>query len=397
MTPGHEDEQVDLVLHEVDAPAGEVERLERQLAQYVAFATLADEAMWRCDYRPRFRYSYLNPAAVATLDVTLEELSDADLVVQRTHPEDRPRLLAARADPRRAVWPMQLRWADRNGTYVHLLVREVPVVGAGDEVVATIGVARHLSEQVRGSRVLRDALTREQRVVEQLRAVDDLRGSFLRAVSHELRTPLAGVLGYAETLQEHRERLPEGSVTLLVDRLVRNATRLRGLLDDLLDIDRLARGTLVAERRELDVSQTVLRVVEMVGAPLGQIRVDVQPTTAWVDGPKFERIVDNLVHNAVRHAGLSATVWVHLAVEDDQLVLVVEDDGPGIDVEHRERMFEPFEQGAGASADASPGTGLGLSLVQQFVALHQGAVSVGESATGGARFEVRMPLTPGAG
>lgn len=241
-------------------------------------------------------------------------------------------------------------------------------------------------------RELRDALARERRAAERLRAAADVRQTFLRAVSHELRTPLAGVIGYAETLQQHRRELPEERVAELVDRLVHNATRLRDLLDDLLDIDRLARGTLVAERRRTDVALTVLRAVEHVGAPLGQVRVDVQPVTAEVDGSQFERIVDNLVHNAVKHGGPGANVWVRLGVDGDELVLVVEDDGPGLDEDLRDRLFEPFEQGARSATDASPGTGLGLSLVREFVALHDGSVVAGDASSGGARFEVRMPL-----
>lgn len=379
------------VLHE-DAFGDPAADLERQLAQFAALATVSGEAMWRCDYQPHFQYSYLNPAAVAILDVTLDELaSDEDLAVLRTHPDDRDRLLAGRADPSGTAWPMDLRWADRTGTYHRLRVREIPILGPDGDVRATLGIARNLSDLDREAVALREALDREQRAVDQLRALDDLRQTFLRAVSHELRTPLAGVLGYAETLREHRHRLPEDSVVQLVERLVHNATRLRDLLDDLLDIDRLARGTLAADRRSTDVTAVVLRAVELTDAPLGQVRVDVEPVTAEVDAAKLERIVDNLVHNAVRHAGADASVWVRLSHEDGNVLLVVEDDGPGIPAELRDQLFEPFEQGRNASMAASPGTGLGLSLVRQFVGLHQGTVDVAESPTGGARFEVRIP------
>lgn len=383
-----------LVLHETGDSASEIALLERQLAQYVALTTAAGEAMWRCDYRPYFHYSYLNPAGARTLDVTLEELTaDAELVLRRTHPEDRGQLLDGRRDPRRQVWPMVVRWADRHGDYCRLEVREIPIVGPDGTVTATLGIARNLSELDRESQALRAALSREQRAVDQLKAVDDLRQTFLRAVSHELRTPLAGVLGYAETLQQHRDRLPPDRVEQLIDRLVRNATRLRDLLDDLLDIDRLARGTLVADRRPTDVALPVLRAVELVGGPLGRIRLDVQHVVADVDAPKVERIVDNLVHNALRHAGASATIWVHLTEDDGDVLLVVEDDGPGIDPALRERLFAPFEQGHEAATDAKPGTGLGLSLVRQFVHLHGGSVRVTEGTNGGARFEVRIPTS----
>lgn len=238
-----------------------------------------------------------------------------------------------------------------------------------------------------------DEAARLRRQVDELRALDDVRQTFLRAVSHELRTPLQGVLGYAETLQHHRTSLPEARVGELVDRLVRNATRLRDLLDDLLDIDRLARGTLRAERRPIDVAVPVLHALELVDARLGQVRADIQHVHAEVDAPKIERIVDNLVHNAVRHAGAGATVWVRLTEEEGEVVLVVEDDGPGIDAALRDRLFEPFEQGSMAAHDAKPGTGIGLSLVRQFVELHQGTVTVDDGQQGGARFEVRMPTS----
>jgi signal transduction histidine kinase len=382
------------VLHETGDPATEIALLERQLAQYVALTNAAGEAMWRCDYRPHFHYSYLNPAGARALDVTLEELAaDAELVLRRTHPDDRDQLLDGRRDPRRQLWPMVVRWADRHGHYSRLEVREIPIVGEDGTVTATLGIARNLSELDRESQALRAALSREQRAVDELKAVDDLRQTFLRAVSHELRTPLAGVLGYAETLQQHRDRLPPERVDQLIGRLVRNATRLRDLLDDLLDIDRLARGTLVADRRPTDVALPVLRAVELAGGPLGRIRLDVQHVVADVDAPKIERIVDNLVHNALRHAGATATIWVHLLEEDGDVLLVVEDDGPGIDPALRERLFAPFEQGPEAASDAKPGTGLGLSLVRQFVQLHGGSVRVTEGTNGGARFEVRIPTS----
>lgn len=248
-------------------------------------------------------------------------------------------------------------------------------------------------EETAGPELGRDDAATLRRQVDQLRALDDLRQTFLRAVSHELRTPLAAVLGYAETLQHHRTQLPDARVDEIVDRLVRNATRLRDLLDDLLDIDRLARGTLLADRRPTDVAVPVLRAVELVDAPLGTVRADVHHVHADIDGPKVERIVDNLVHNAVRHAGPGATVWVRLTEEAGEVVLVVEDDGPGIDPAVRERLFQPFEQGETAAHDAKPGTGLGLSLVRQFVELHQGTVTVEDGPRDGARFEVRMPTT----
>lgn len=373
-------------------PEADVRYLERQLSQYVALASAASEVMWRCDYVPTFHYTYLNPAGEAVLGVTLDELAaDPDLPVARVHPDDRASLLAARDDPATVTWPMVHRWADGQGSWIRLEVREIPIVAPDGRLVATLGIAHNLTARDRESQVLLDALAREQQAVDRLRAVDELRQTFLRAVSHELRTPLASVLGYAETLQEHHHRLPKDRVDQLTERLVNNAVRLRTLLDDLLDIDRLERGTLTADLRLTDVSLPVLRAVELVGSPLGQIRVEVQQVMGRVDAPKLERIVDNLVHNALKHAGPAATVWVRLFEEQDHLVLVIEDDGPGIPADLRERLFEPFEQGPRSAGLPSPGTGIGLTLVRRFVELHHGTITIEDGDHGGARFVVRIP------
>ena len=111
---------------------------------------------------------------------------------------------------------------------------------------------------------------------------------------------------------------------------------------------------------------------------------------APVDGAKVERIIENLLVNTTRHAGPHAQVWVRAWQREDGVEIVVEDNGPGIDPEIREVIFEPFRQGPTRSAH-SPGTGIGLSLVRRFAELHGGKAWAEEREGGGASFHVFLP------
>jgi signal transduction histidine kinase len=129
----------------------------------------------------------------------------------------------------------------------------------------------------------------------------------------------------------------------------------------------------------------------VAGLDLGdaeRIAVTAQDLTVEIDGPKVERILDNLVRNALRHAGDDGKVWVRARMIDDELELVVEDTGPGVPRDMRERIFAPFESG---SPDRF---GLGLALVERLARVQGGRASVAEREGGGARFVVRVGTTP---
>jgi PAS domain S-box-containing protein len=244
----------------------------------------------------------------------------------------------------------------------------------------------------RSERKYSESFQREREASQRLRALDEMKNTFLEAVSHDLRTPLTSILGSALTLGRTDLELPREDAMDLVNRIATNARKLERLLTDLLDLDRLQRGIVTPQRLPTDLRALVHRSLEQAEhADPARIEVDAEPVTVSVDAAKVERILENLLNNAVRHAPEGTRIWVRAHAVDGGALLTVEDDGPGVPPELREAVFEPFRQAPGSSSGHSPGVGVGLSLVQRFAELHGGRAWLEERAGGGASFKVFLP------
>lgn len=268
--------------------------------------------------------------------------------------------------------------------------RRARAMGEGLELVAR----RHDGTTVPVDIMLRPFDTDEGSfVVAAIRDITDrrrnemAREAFLHAVSHELRTPLTAVLGFSSLLTDHYAEAIGPEPLQLVERIRGNATKLDRLLTDLLDLDRLGRGVLEAQRREVEIAPVVQHAVESVSLEGRTLAVSVEPPelTAQLDRAQLERIVENLVVNAVRHTPAGSHIDVVVGRSANGVLLQVEDDGPGVPAEARAQIFEPFRRDAGTVV---PGTGIGLSLVARFAELHGGRAWVEERPGGGASFRV---------
>ncbi len=228
-----------------------------------------------------------------------------------------------------------------------------------------------------------------QDVTEQ-RHVEKLREDILSAVSHELRTPLTSVLGFALTLEKHARELTPETIEETSAALAEAARRLDRLLADLLDVERLRRGELVLRRERVDLSDLTKRVVADCDLSDRQVRLDCEPIVAEVDAAKLERIVENLVANADKHTPRESSIDIRLSARGRDVLLVVEDQGPGIPDEFKQEVFETFNRGPNM-LEMTPGAGIGLSLVARFAAVHGGRSWVEDSPSGGASFYVLLP------
>jgi signal transduction histidine kinase len=253
---------------------------------------------------------------------------------------------------------------------------------------------RKTAEQAlrRSERKYSEAFRREKEASERLRNLDEMKNTFLEAVSHDLRTPLTAILGSALTLEQAGPDLTRDDTEDLIRRIAMNARKLERLLSDLLDLDRLQRGIVSPQLRPTDVRELVERCVAELEIPEGRkLELDVRPVTVSIDGAKVERIIENLLSNALRHTPPGAHVWLTAEAKDGGVLFTVEDDGPGVPDDLRDAVFEPFRQVPGSAAGHSPGVGVGLSLVLRFAELHGGRAWLDERPGGGAAFHVFLP------
>jgi PAS domain S-box-containing protein len=287
------------------------------------------------------------------------------------------------------AWSGDMDVTGRDGSRFTAYARVSPIRGPNGRRDGLIGVFMDVTERRAAEEAVREAFEREKVVSKRLIAVDEMKNTFLEAVSHELRTPLSAILGLALTLERRDVNLPPERWKEMMGRLAFNARKLDRLLSDLLDLDRLSRGIVEPRRRATDVGALVRQVV--AAAEFDRpVEVAAEAVVIAVDPAKIERIVENLVANAVRHTDPGTPIWVRVYAEDAGAVIAVEDAGPGVPSELQEAIFEPFRQGLSNRAH-SPGVGIGLSLVARFAELHGGRAWVQDREGGGASFRVYLP------
>ena len=382
---------VSAIYQDLSAQVRATEGLAASEQQFRLIADNAQDVIYRLDVRGQPRLEFLNAAADSVLGFPRDRLlRERRLIVEQTHPEDRASAFGSVVEPQGGIFVS--RWRRQDGRWIVLEDRRT-VLTERDRPVTIIGIARDITDQQEAVERTREELVHERRVAEELRELDEMKTAFLSAVSHELRTPLTSVLGFAETARRHVAQA-DPDLSHYLERLLANAKRLQVLMDDLLDVDRLSRSEVTPRLHPVELADLARRSVRSREAPDHWFHLDLTPVTLPLDQVMIDRVVDNLVRNAGRHTPPGSNVWVRVMPTEAGARLVIEDDGPGVPPSDRDRIFDPFQQGRSASSQASPGTGIGLSLVRRFVEAHGGTVRLDDRPGGGARFTIELPRKP---
>jgi len=264
-------------------------------------------------------------------------------------------------------------------------IREMARIGHALELTARQRNA-HEEERSRLLVSLRQALERQDDALAQARSAGHAKDEFLAVLGHELRNPLSPIVASLDLMDLRDE--PSGRRERAIMR--RQVSHLKRLVDDLLDVSRIASGKLEVQLRPLDLAEVARHTVAALpGQPL---TLDAPPAL-WVEGDenRLAQVLGNLLSNAARF-GSSAT-RIRLRAVDGQAVLEVEDNGEGMAPELLARVFEPFYQAPQPLARHTGGLGLGLAIVRRIVELHGGRVTAYSAGAGrGSRFEVALPL-----
>jgi PAS domain S-box-containing protein len=242
-------------------------------------------------------------------------------------------------------------------------------------------------------------VSERERAEAALREADRARNEFLAVLSHELRNPLAPIKNSIYILEQaapggEQARRARAVVARQVDQLSR-------LVDDLLDVTRIARNKLTLQRSRVELKGLVQRTLEDYRPVFekAEVRLELEAAPAPVhvdaDAHRIGQVVGNLLHNAAKFtpAGGRVTVTVASDLPAGRAVLSVADTGPGLTPEMTAQVFEPFMQAAEGMEHREGGLGLGLALVKGIVELHGGDVAASSAGPGqGSRFLVRLPL-----
>ena len=260
---------------------------------------------------------------------------------------------------------------------------QVTEVELAEAVAAQAAIAVQQSRLYQKSRCL----------AERLQEVDRQKTEFFQNISHEFRTPLTLMLGPLETTVEQQQDLPLEQAAIAL----RNSRRLLRLVNQLLDLQRLDAGRLQACFRPCDLGEFVYQIIESFrpycekkGLQLITQHIPCPPL--YLDTEKFDKVLYNLLSNAMKFTAAGGKITVGVEPAGTHCLLRVKDTGIGIRTQQIPHLFERFHQADGKDNRSYEGSGLGLALVKEFVALHGGQISV-ESVYGeGSTFTVWLPI-----
>ena len=242
---------------------------------------------------------------------------------------------------------------------------------------------------------------RAQTMTEDAQQANHLKDEFLATVSHELRTPLNAILGWARMLGANQLSPDRASHAIVI--IERNASALAHIIEDLLDVSRIAAGTLHLVPQPVDLVAVAQAAVDAV-RPLAvakNVHLEFLPDSTAIeavsgDAVRLQQVIWNLLANAIKFTSEGGRVALMIQPSTDHIEVRVADTGQGIGPDFLPHVFERFRQADGATTRRHTGLGLGLAIVRQLVELHGGTVhAASEGAERGATFTVRLPIAAG--
>jgi signal transduction histidine kinase len=405
-----------LVEHDLDTAAGNRQRAAVSAISTALRTAYAEDHNWTtADLGPTVALARANG-----IDLVMQRRSKYQLVITAAGVGGPMMTFDVVVDGRpvaKVVLPQSAGLGPAEGELRHTVATSIVLTAVGAVLLAVLGAAllgrrlAHPLEQLadaarrlgRGGKTTRAGSLRGPREVRELGAAfdamaddlefeDQLRRSFAAHVAHELRTPLS-------ILQAESAALADG-VTTWSPELGRSfdeeVGRLARLVQDLGSLSSAEAAALTITRVPVRLDHIALETSERLNhhfvARHVDLRVRVAPATILGDADRIEQIIGNLLLNGVRYTPSGG--WVDLSVtnSDGRAVLAVQDSGPGIPAEERERVFEDFVRGS--TSTGVPGSGVGLTVVRELVRAHRGTVEIDNSAEDGCRFVVTFDAVP---
>jgi signal transduction histidine kinase len=312
--------------------------------------------------------------------------------------DDQPDLLEVINDAiqSKGTFELEHRVLRTDGSAGWTLSRAVPILDENGDIIEWFGTASNVTARKQAEQALRDARVSAERAKADAETANAAKDQFLAVLSHELRTPLAPVLAAVELLQRRHALGSDASKLLQI--IYRNAQLQGRLIDDLLDITRIAQGKLELKRKPVNIHTVIEGAVEVAKADIDAKKINFSlilnnvPDHVDADALRLQQVIWNLLSNAVKFTPSGGSVELRCDRVDGQVVIEVADSGIGIEAEATERIFRAFEQAERTITRRFGGLGLGLAIAKQLIELHDGCISArSDGSNQGSTFRIQLP------
>lgn len=374
------------------------EALRESEERYRTVAETASDAIITIDHNSEMLF--VNPATEQIFGFTPDEMIGKDLTMLM--PEYLRDLHRTGINRYYSTGERHITWQSVELIGLHKSGREVPIEVSFGEFIRGgerlfTGFVRDITKRKQAEAERAKLLQAEQRAREEAEAANRLKDEFLATVSHELRTPLTAVLGWACVLR--MGRFGESSFDKALEAIERNARSQSQLIDDLLDVSRIIAGKLRLKMRVVDLHAVIESALDSIrpAAEAKEIRIITLlkplPRTLSGDPDRLQQIVWNLLSNAVKFTPRQGQVQIQVEPHEEDVRIVVSDNGPGISQEFLPHVFDRFRQADGSFTREHGGLGLGLAIARHLVELHGGTIeATSDPGSEGSTFTVTLPL-----
>jgi PAS domain S-box-containing protein len=303
------------------------------------------------------------------------------------HPEDRERTMRTLADHlegRTEFYECEHRLLHKDGSWRWILDRgQVVLRNSSGKPLRTLGTHADITER--------------KQIEAALKEGDRRKDDFLATLAHELRNPLAPISSAVQILKLQPSSDPLlQSASDMIGRQVRHMAR---LIDDLLDVSRITRGKLQLRKEQVELSAVMEQALEAARPHIEQsnhqLHVNLPTAAIWLnaDPVRIAQVFSNLLNNAAKYTEAGGQLWLSAYLEGEEVVVTVKDTGIGIPPEHLGTLFQMFSQVQSALHRSHGGLGIGLSLAQGLIEMHNGTIAAVSGGLGqGSEFIVRLPV-----
>jgi two-component system CheB/CheR fusion protein len=315
------------------------------------------------------------------------------------HPDDRARVSEQWLRTVAARTPLEIEYRVRHvsGAWRWTVARVVPVLNADGSVREYVGMNTDITERKDAEEVRRETAAALQQLSAELAEADRRKNHFLAMLAHELRGPLAPLRNALQLIRQG-DGNPDtvGPLAAMMERQIGHLVR---LVDDLLDVSRIARGKITLQRAPLALASVVNDAVEAArpySAGKNQrliVTLPPQPLYVSGDATRLNQVVGNLLNNACKFTERDGSIWLIVEQDGGQAVMRVRDTGIGIAKHELPRIFDIFAQVDVSLERGESGLGIGLTIVKNLVEMHDGTVDARSAGAGqGSEFVIRLPI-----